>query len=125
MGFTSFRGFVALLGLGLWGMAGLAQPSNQAAQAVDNGVQASSHASASAAHSIAASGQVTSGLLAMPILASGAVVGSAGVASAGAGQASLGVATQPIGKGPLPLTDETISVIAPDQALKAKLPAQQ
>ena len=72
-----------VISLGLAQGAVLAQTAaDNAAQAVDNGVKGSGHASASAAHSIAASGQVTSGMMAVPLLASGAVAGSAGGASA-------------------------------------------
>jgi hypothetical protein len=93
--------------------------ADNAAQAVDNGVKGSGHASASAAHSIAASGQVTSGMLAVPMLASGAVAGSAGGASANAGAISLNAASMPIGT-PLVVSDESITVMPPNQALKSK-----
>jgi hypothetical protein len=100
----------------------LAQDTTHAGQAVENGVAASGHTSASAAHSIAASGQLTSGALAVPFLASGAVMGSAGAGSAAVGRDALRAATAPIGT-PLPITDETITVISPAEALKAKSPS--
>lgn len=110
---------VAIL-LGSFQGAMLAQTAaDNAAQAVNNGVKGSGHASASAAHSIAASGQVTSGMLAVPLLASGAVSASAGGVSTNAGAASLNAASMPIGT-PLVVTDEAITVIPPNQALKSK-----
>ncbi|MBP6008136.1 MAG: hypothetical protein KA740_10565 [Rhodoferax sp.] len=109
-----------VISLGLAQGAVLAQTAaDNAAQAVDNGVKGSGHASASAAHSIAASGQVTSGMMAVPLLASGAVAGSAGGASANAGATSLNAASMPIGT-PLVVTDESITVMPPNQALKSK-----
>ena len=109
-----------VISLGLAQGAVLAQTAaDNAAQAVDNGVKGSGHASARAAHSIAASGQVTSGMMAVPLLASGAVAGSAGGASANAGATSLNAASMPIGT-PLVVTDESITVMPPNQALKSK-----
>ena len=109
-----------VISLGLAQGAVLAQTAaDNAAQAVDNGVKGSGHASASAAHSIAATGQVTCGMMAVPLLASGAVAGSAGGASANAGATSLNAASKPIGT-PLVVTDEFITVMPPNQALKSK-----
>jgi hypothetical protein len=117
---------IIFIAMGLANGLVLAQTAaDNAAQAVDNGVKGSGHASASAAHSIAASGQVTSGMLAVPLLASGVVAGSAGGASANAGAASLNAASMPIGT-PLVVTDEAITVMPPNQALKGKTePAKQ
>lgn len=88
-------------------------------QAVSNAVQASGHASASAAHSVAASGQVTSAASAMPLSIGGAVLISGGVASVGAAHGSMKAATSPVGK-PLKITDESITVTPPNEALKRK-----
>lgn len=120
MFFSLNKAVFVVISLGLVQSLVLAQTAaDNAAQAVDNGVKGSGHASASAAHSIAASGQVTSGMLAVPLLASGAVAGSAGGASANAGAASLNAAGMPIGT-PLVVTDEAITVMPPNQALKSK-----
>jgi hypothetical protein len=90
-------------------------------QASANAVQSGSHASASAGHSIAASGQVTSAASAIPLAIGGLVSGTAGAVSSQAARDSARAATAPIGK-PLEITDETITVMPPDEALKK--PAQ-
>ncbi|MDR3368014.1 hypothetical protein [Rhodoferax sp.] len=97
----------------------LAQDTSQAGQAVTNALQASGHASASAAHSIAASGQLTSAAIAIPLMSAGAVAGSVGAASTGAAGESMRAATAPIGT-PLEITDESITVMSPKEALKPK-----
>ncbi|MBI5277808.1 MAG: hypothetical protein HY854_15255 [Burkholderiales bacterium] len=94
--------------------------------AVRDSVQASGHASASAAHAIAASGRATLGVLAIPLGISGTVSAAAGAASTAAAMDSARAANLPIGT-PLEITDETITVTPPDQALRAApppLPAQ-
>ena len=96
-----------------------AQPGAQANEAATHGLAASGHASASAAHSVAASGQLTSAALAVPLLSGGAVLGSAGAVSADAGRDSLRAATAPIGT-PLEITDEVITIVPPNEALKPK-----
>ena len=96
-----------------------AQTDTQAREAAKNGVAASGHASASAAHSMAASGQLTSAALAVPLLSGGAALGSAGAISAGAGRDSFKAATAPIGT-PLEITDEAITIVPPNEALKSK-----
>jgi hypothetical protein len=93
--------------------------NSESGQAINEGVQSSGHASASAAHSIAASGQVTSAVIAVPLSVGGAVLGSAGAVSAGAARDSMKAATTPIGT-PLDITDETITVVPPNEALKPK-----
>lgn len=85
--------------------------------------QASGHASASAAHSIAASGRATLGLSAVPLAIGGAVLGSAGSASAAVARDSMRAANAPIGT-PLEITEETITIIPPDIALKPRAPVQ-
>ncbi|MCX7173034.1 MAG: hypothetical protein NT159_03685 [Proteobacteria bacterium] len=97
----------------------LADNDTQAGRAVNESVQTSGHASASAAHSIAASGQVTFAVSAVPLSVGGAVLGSGGAVSAAAARDSMRAATAPIGT-PLKVTDETISVVPPNEALKAK-----
>jgi hypothetical protein len=97
----------------------LAQSTSHAGQAAKDGVAASGHASASAAHSVAASGQVTSAMFAVPLLSGAAAMGSAGAVSATAGRDSLRAATAPIGT-PLAITDEAITVVPPNEALKSK-----
>ncbi|MDD4928505.1 MAG: hypothetical protein PHP85_04430 [Gallionella sp.] len=84
-------------------------------QASENALQSGSHASASAAHSIAASGQVTSAASAIPLSIGGVVSGTAGAVSGQAAHVSAHSATGPT---PLDITDETITVMPPDEALK-------
>jgi hypothetical protein len=93
--------------------------NTHAGQAVKESVQASGNASASAAHAIVASGQVTSAVSAVPLSAGGAVLGSAGAVSAGAAHDSMKAATAPIGT-PLDVTDESITTMPPNEALKTK-----
>lgn len=96
-----------------------ADDNMHAGRAANEAARSSGHASASAAHSVAASGQVTSAVSAVPLSVGGAVLGSAGAVSAGAARDSMKAATAPIGT-PLEIGDETITVIPPNQALKAK-----
>lgn len=96
-----------------------ADDNTHAGRAVNEAVQASGHASASAAHSIAASGQVTSAVSAVPLSIGGVALGVAGAVSAGAARDSMRAATAPIGT-PLVITDETVTVVPPNEALKAK-----
>ena len=98
----------------------LAQGNSQAA--LNKGSAASGNASASAGHSLAASGQLTSAALAVPLMSAGVVAGSVGGASAGSANQSMRAATAPIGT-PLEITDESITVISPKEALKPKSPS--
>lgn len=91
-------------------------------QASANAAQSGSHASASIGHSIAASGQVTSAASAIPLAIGGVVSGAAGAVSGQAAHNSARAATAPIGI-PLDITDETITVMPPNEALKKE--AQQ
>lgn len=102
-------------------VAALAGPSEQSAQAVEHGAQVSGHASGSAAHSIAASGQVTSAVAAVPLASGGAalVSGASGTASMAAAGTLADIALQPIGT-PLPVADEALTVVPPNQALEQK-----
>lgn len=111
--------FAALFFTAATASAALAQPANNAAIAVQQGTQASGMASGSAAHSLAASGQVTLGASSVPLKASQGVAASAGAASGSAANASAQAASARPGA-PLPVTDQTVTVIPPDQALKAK-----
>lgn len=89
---------------------------------VGNSMQASAHASASAAHAIAASGQTVLAVSAVPLSIGGAVLTSAGQASTDMGNASMQAASAPIGT-PLPITDEAITIVRPDIALRSGNPA--
>lgn len=90
-------------------------------QASGNALESGSHASASAAHSIAASGQVTSAASAIPLAIGGVVSGTAGALSGQAAQGSSKAATAPIGT-PLEITDEAITIMPPNEALKKPAP---
>lgn len=82
-------------------------------QAINNSFAASSNVIGSAAHSIAASGQVTSAALAIPLVSGAVILGAAGSASA---NAAANLDLPPIGS-PLTVTNETVSVMPPNQAL--------
>lgn len=92
---------------------------------LDRAVQASGRASAnlalSAAHGIAASGQAVSAIAAVPLSVAGVVLGASAAVSVDAANASMNAANAPIGT-PLPITNEVITVIPPNEALKAKSP---
>lgn len=97
--------------------AAFAADQSLSGQAVGNSAQASGHASASAGHAIAASGQATLGVSAIPLAIGGVVSGTAGAISSQAAHGSARAATAPIGT-PLDITDETITVMPPNEALK-------
>ena len=84
---------------------------------VDTANAASGHASAAVTMGVAAVGQATIGVLAAPMMSVGSVAGAAGASSTNVGQASAAAAGSPA-NGPLPLTDKTISVTSPAEALK-------
>lgn len=88
-------------------------------QAIQESAQASGNASGSAAHSIIASGQMTSAASAVPLSVGGAVLSSAGAVSAGVANDSMKAATAPIGT-PLEVTDESITTMPPNEALKTE-----
>lgn len=92
-------------------------------RAVQASGQAASNIGTSAAHGVAASGQAASGIAAVPLSAAGVVSGVAGAASMDAAGASANAASAPLGTTPLPVTNETITVIPPNEALKARAPA--
>lgn len=106
-----------LLSLGIVGNAFAGSEDTHAGRAVNEGIQTSGHASASAAHSIIASGQVVSAAAAVPLSIGGAVLVSGGLASVGAANGSAKAASAPIGT-PLEITDEAIVTIPPNEALK-------
>jgi len=95
----------------------MANPVEQLQKAVKSGGQVSSNAAASAGHSLAASGQLASGIVATPLLASGAIAVGVGNAAVQAGGSLMSAATSPIGT-PLPVSEETISIIPPNKALQ-------
>lgn len=97
----------------------IADDNTHLGRAITDSGQASAATSGSAAHSIAASGQVTSAAVAVPLSVGGAVLGSAGVVSVGAAGESMKAATAPIGT-PLVVTDEVITIMPPNEALKSK-----
>ncbi len=103
--------------LAVAGSASAASDDTHAGQAAGNAAQASGHASASAAHSIAASGQVTSAASAAPLSIGGAALVSGGAVSMGAAHGSAHAATSKPGA-PLEITDEAITVMPPNEALK-------
>jgi len=89
--------------------------NTHAGRAVEHGAASFSHASGSIAHSIAASGQVTSAASAIPL----AISGGAGAVSGQLAHDSMKAATAPIGA-PLPITDEAMTVVPPNEALRKK-----
>ncbi|MBF0161584.1 MAG: hypothetical protein HQL88_04775 [Magnetococcales bacterium] len=94
-----------------------AQEESHAGQAVRAAGQASGHASGSAAHSIAASGQVTSAASAVPLAIGGSILGAAGAASTGTAGSAMRAAGMPVGS-PLPITDEVVTIMPPNEALR-------
>jgi nitrogen fixation protein FixH len=105
------------------GVAGAASADETLSGAVvRDSVQASGHASASAAHAIAASGRATLGLSAVPLSIGASVATTAGAISGEAAAESMRAATAPIGT-PLAITDEVITVTPPDRALRTAPPA--
>jgi hypothetical protein len=103
--------------LSLCAASAIANPADQMQKAVKTGGQASSNAAASAGHSLVATGQLASGVVATPLLASGAIAVGVGRAAIQAGGSLMSAATSPIGT-PLPVTDESISIIPPNRALQ-------
>ncbi|PIT74196.1 hypothetical protein B9Z31_10180 [Limnohabitans sp. G3-2] len=60
---------------------------------------------------------MASGIIATPILASGLIALGAGGAAVQSGGALVDAASRSVGK-PLPITDETISILPPNKALQ-------
>ncbi len=93
--------------------------STHASQAVTDSAAASGHASSSMAHGVVASGQVTSAIASVPLLSGAVVSGTVGAVSAGVGRDSLRASAIPVGT-PLEVTNEVITVMPPNEALKIK-----
>lgn len=92
-------------------------PTAIAGDSIDAANAASGHASAAVNMGIVAVGQATIGVLAVPMLSVGASSGGVGTTSTKVGQVSAAAAGSPA-NGPLPLTDKTITVTSPSEALK-------
>jgi hypothetical protein len=103
--------------LSLCATSAMANPAEQLQKAVKTGGQASGNAAASAGHSLVATGQLASGVVATPLLTSGAISVGVGSAALQAGGSLMNAATHPIGS-PLPVTEETVSIIPPNKALQ-------
>lgn len=85
---------------------------------VQNATGASKHASQAVTMGLAASGQATLGIAAVPLLSVGAVAGVAGARSTAAGKGSATATLGRPNREPLSITDETITVTSPAEALK-------
>lgn len=90
-----------------------------AADSVQNASTASAHASKAVTLGIAASGQTALGIMAVPLLSAGIVSNGMGGASTAAGKSSAATAGSST-SGPLPITDETITITSPTEALKQR-----
>ena len=91
-----------------------------AADSVQTSREFSAHARSAMGLGIAASGQVILCVTALPVMSAGGVsmaVGSVGAASTAAGKDSAAAAGIK-SPGPLPITDQTISIHSPAEALK-------
>ena len=91
-----------------------------AADSVQTASQFSAHASKAMGLGIAASGQVVLGVAALPVMSAGGVsmaVGSVGAATTTVGKDSAAAAGIK-SPGPLPVTEQTISIHPPAEALK-------
>jgi hypothetical protein len=93
------------------------QAIRESGQAAKASAEASGHASASAAHALVGSGQVVSAAASVPLAIGGAALTSAGSASTAAAKGLQQAAVAPAGK-PLKITEESMTIIPPDQALK-------
>lgn len=117
-------GTILLIGLMQTTATAVASDNTHSGRAVTTAGKSSGNASASAAHSVAASGQVTSAVSAVPLSIGGVALSTAGAVSAAGARDSMRAARAPIGA-PLPVTDEIITVIPPNQALKKSRPENQ
>lgn len=109
--------------LALWAMSAIANPAENAKQSGQASGRASGNSVASAGHSLAATGQLVSGVVAVPFLASGAVAADIGNTALQAAGAPMNATSRPVGK-PLPITDETISILPPNPALQQPISTQ-
>lgn len=87
-------------------------------QAVQGSGRAGSQASAQSAQAVGGSARATLAVSAIPLAVGGSALATAGQASTAAAGAWLAAGV------PLPLTDETITVTPPAQALREGAPAQ-
>lgn len=110
-----FRSWIAIF-VGSVGICVLTPAS--AADSIQNALGASKHASQAVTMGIAASGQAVLGVAAVPLMSVGVVGGAIGAGSTAAGQAAASAAAGGIGREPLPITDQTITVTSPAEALK-------
>ena len=110
-------GVGVLCGALLWSGAVFASEETHAGKALHEAGAASGHASASAGHALVATGQVTSAAASVPLAVSGAAATSAGAASTAAELHKTAIA--PAGK-PLPVAEESLTTVPPDQALKQR-----
>lgn len=107
--------FCYALGMGsAWAASGT---KTHAGQAVRESGAASVHASGSAAHALVASGQVTSAVASVPLAMSGVTLTAVGKASTSASIELHKAASAPV-DAPLPVADEYLMTIPPDQALQ-------
>ncbi len=107
-----------LAGLGLLAAlcsTGCSANSN-AGIALRQSAQASGLASSGAVHALAASGQAALGVASVPLSVGGVVLSGAGAASGSAAKTSMKAASAP--GTPLPVTERTITVVPPNQALQ-------
>lgn len=109
-----------LAGLAFIAPPALAQPAEHVNKASQAASQASGNLVGSVGHSLAATGQLASGLFAVPVLASGALAVSTGAVASGVGGALLDSANAPIGQ-PLPLAQDAVSIVPPNQALQKSI----
>jgi hypothetical protein len=116
----SLRGAAFVCSLALVAPNVHAEDQADVGQALFGASQASAQVSASVAQALVASGQVTSAALAVPLSISGAVFGSAATASTAAARDSMRAAAAPPIGTPLPITNETITVVPPNEALRRK-----
>ena len=112
-------GVCVLCGMLLSSGAVFAGEETHAGKALHEAGAASGHASASAGHALVATGQVTSAVASVPLAVSGAVATSAGAASTAAAVELHKAAIAPAGK-PLPVADESLTTVPPDQALQQR-----
>ncbi len=91
-----------------------------AGDSAQNASGASTHASKAVVLGVAASGQAALGVAAVPMLSVGAVGGAVAAGSTAAGKGSAAAASALPSHEPLSVTDETITVTPPSEALKLR-----
>lgn len=110
---------VALLLISGVGSMGIAQ--NLSGNAAQESKQASTYASASAAHALVASGQTTLALSAVPLSAAGMVLSATGATSTAIARDSARASNRSRPQ-TLDISDETFSLMRPDMVLKLTTP---